>query len=387
MAKVNVRLCLRALTGAILLLSMQGAVAAGPTAGGMTSDNVEYLMHMPFEAGSATGARVVGDYLYVTSWKSLSIYDVSDPLEPARLSITPFGFGFENEDVEVTPDGEHLFFAESAPQSVLHVWNAEDKSNPIEVATLPGAGEHTANCVLSCRYLYGADSFAVDPRQSSSGVVDVRDPANPKLVGAWDEAEEIEGYAHDVFEARDGLAVTSKIQILDVSNPLKPRLLAQSADGRALHSISWPNGGRDRFILGSDETNADATCSETSGAFQTFDTRGWRRTHTIHHVEDFRAEKGTTLDGNATVNVLGCSSHWFQAHPKFRHGGLVAVGFYEHGTRFVEVAKDGLIEEVGYFLPFAGSTSAAYWLTDRIVYAVDYARGIDVLRYNGEIDP
>ena len=31
----------------------------------------------------------------------------------------------------------------------------------------------------------------------------------------------------------------------------------------------------------------------------------------------------------------------------------------------------------------AGSTSAAYWLTRKIVYAVDYTRGIDILRYNG----
>lgn len=34
-------------------------------------------------------------------------------------------------------------------------------------------------------------------------------------------------------------------------------------------------------------------------------------------------------------------------------------------------------------LPSAGSTSAAYWITRDIVYAVDYTRGIDILRYTG----
>jgi hypothetical protein len=34
-------------------------------------------------------------------------------------------------------------------------------------------------------------------------------------------------------------------------------------------------------------------------------------------------------------------------------------------------------------LPSAGSTSAAYWITRDIVYAVDYTRGIDILRYAG----
>lgn len=30
-------------------------------------------------------------------------------------------------------------------------------------------------------------------------------------------------------------------------------------------------------------------------------------------------------------------------------------------------------------------TSAAYWLTDRLVYSIDYERGIDILRFTGDI--
>jgi hypothetical protein len=50
---------------------------------------------------------------------------------------------------------------------------------------------------------------------------------------------------------------------------------------------------------------------------------------------------------------------------------------------FLKVAGDGDIRRVGYFLPYAGSTSAAYWLNRSVVYPVDYTRGIDILRYNG----
>jgi hypothetical protein len=50
---------------------------------------------------------------------------------------------------------------------------------------------------------------------------------------------------------------------------------------------------------------------------------------------------------------------------------------------FLKVARDGDIRRVGYFLPHAGSTSAAYWLKTLVVYAVDYTRGIDILGYNG----
>ena len=31
---------------------------------------------------TATGANIRGDYLYLTSWKNISIYDISDPLNP-----------------------------------------------------------------------------------------------------------------------------------------------------------------------------------------------------------------------------------------------------------------------------------------------------------------
>lgn len=39
---------------------------AGPTAGGFTSDNVEYIAHVPLNYDSP-GARIVGKYLYLTT--------------------------------------------------------------------------------------------------------------------------------------------------------------------------------------------------------------------------------------------------------------------------------------------------------------------------------
>ena len=82
-------------------------------------------------------------------------------------------------------------------------------------------------------------------------------------------------------------------------------------------------------------------------------------------------------------HALGCSAHWFEVHPTWNNGGVAALAYHEHGTRFLNVDKKGRIVRKGYFLPAAGSTSAAYWVTRDIVYAVDYTRGIDILRYSG----
>ena len=365
--------------GAILIgltLLLGGAnVGAGPTQGGFTSDNVEYVGHVPFEVGTATGAKVIGKYMYVTSWKSFSIYDVSDPTSPTLVGRpVPFGFKFENEDVAT--NGDIMLFSEQLPQNILHVWDVEDKSNPVEIATLPGGGGHTQSCILNCDYAY-----------SSTGViVDLRDPTKPEIAGNWGEGMPATG-AHDVNEVGPGLVLTSSnpIMLLDArKDPAKPKLLAVGQDERVtggIHSNGWPNDATDKMFLMSSESNATARCTGDNGAFMTWSANNYQKTRSFKLLDIYQLENGTYQDGAPAVNGLGCSAHWFQAHPKYRNGGLVAMGSYEHGTRFVRVSPKGKISLDGWFVPAAGSTSAAYWLNDEIAYAVDYTRGIDVLRY------
>src|SRR5688500_12496112 len=110
-----------------LLVGLLSPASAGPTAGGFASDNVEYVGHLAFEKSTSTGVTLAGKYMYLTSWKNISVYDISDPTSPQLLDIEHVGFWFENEDVAVSPDGSTLIFSESLPQSVLHIWDVEDK--------------------------------------------------------------------------------------------------------------------------------------------------------------------------------------------------------------------------------------------------------------------
>ncbi|HVF54193.1 MAG TPA: hypothetical protein VNC78_11410 [Actinomycetota bacterium] len=363
-----------ALVGVCALATGALPAGAGP-AEGFNSANVEYIRHIPFEVATATGAKVIGNYLYVTSWKNFSIYDVSDPLNPTLVGTpVPFGFKFENEDVAT--NGKIMLFSESLPQSILHVWDVEDKSNPVQIAALSGAGQHTTDCILDCKYSYG----------SAGAISDLRDPSNPELVGNWGEGMPSTG-SHDVNEVAPGLVLTSSrpIMLLDArKNPTKPKLLAVGDDEAitgGIHSNSWPRKAKDDFVLFSSESNATGRCSGTNGAFMVWDATHYKKDKTFSLVDIYQLSNGTFSDGSPPVNGLGCSAHWFQERPDFRNGGIVALGSYEHGTRFVEISKKGKISEVGYFLPNGGSTSAAYWLTNEIVYAVDYTRGIDVLRF------
>lgn len=377
-----------------------GAVAQtlpiGPLAG-FTSEDVEYVGFIPFEAGTATGITIHRNFMFQTSWKNISVYDISDPESPQLLDTAPVGFWFENEDVEVTVSGNHLFFAESLPGNTLHIWDVEDKTNIQEVATVDGAGDHTTSCVLKCQYLYG----------SSGSIVDVRDPANPKLIAAKNGPEEQKWTAratgqhydnHDIQEVKHGFILDAPIsghfRYIDVRNPLKPKVVAhgvkpEDENSWLFHSGDWPRQAKDNFIVMQGEDNFNPQCNEDNGPFQTYDARKWKKTKTFTLIDTFRVENGTYMDGSPAANALGCSAHWFEVHPKWKNSGLVAVAYYEHGTRFLSVDNKGKIKEVGYFLPHGGSTSAAYWPEKgdkaRIVYAVDYTRGIDILRWTGKL--
>lgn len=360
--------------GLIATVYPLGVAVPSPSAGGLASDNVTYLSTVPFEAGAAlTGARVVGDYLYVAGARSFSIYDVSNPESPALRSITPTGPNFPNEDVDT--NGRILLVSDQQVNGVLEVWAVEDKTSPVRLAQLTGMRDHTFTCVLRCRYAYGANG----------SIVDLRDPADPVLAGMWAQLSGNDGF--DTTEVSPGRILTASrtIYLLDGrKDPLHPVVVAQggTADQRLIHSLRWPNRGSDRFFLVQGETPTSTTCDEDSGAFMTWDTRGYRKTRSFRLVDEFRVPNGTFVDGNPPVNGLGCTAMWFQEHPEFRDGGLVASGFFEHGTRFLEVSPKGQISEVGYFLPAGGETIATYWITDEIVYAIDTTRGIDILRFD-----
>lgn len=362
------------LVAAFVAASALPTLALGPSQAGLSSDNVTYLSTVPFEAGSAaTGARLAGDFFYVAGARSFSIYDVSDPSAPALESITATGPQFPNEDVDT--NGRILLISNQQLGRTLQVWDVEDKSAPVLLAELEDMGDHTFTCAFDCKYAFG----------SRGTIIDLRDPSSPTHVGTWGGVAPNDGF--DTTEVAPGriLTATRTIYLLDARrDPLHPKVVAQgsTSDGRLIHSLRWPNRGRDRFFLVQGETPFSQRCNDDSGAFMTWDTKGWKRTHSFRLRDEFRVTNGTFVDGNPPANATGCTAMWFQEHPSFHDGGLVAGAFFDHGTRFLDVDRKGNISEVGYFTPVGGETIAAYWVTKDLVYAVDTTRGIDILRFD-----
>jgi hypothetical protein len=127
---------------------------------------------------------------------------------------------------------------------------------------------------------------------------------------------------------------------------------------------------------------------ETQGSFQTWQVKQLGAPGpddgTVANLDSWTTEFNEAIQGDEdpfgrdVVPTKGfCSSHYFS-----ERDGLVAVAWYEQGTRLLDVSDPSDIKQVAYFLPPGGTTWAAYWSpTDPdIVYAVDNNRGVDVLR-------
>lgn len=376
------RRALLSLTAVVMLLAALPSAGAAPADTGVgyfSSGNVTLVKNVPLHADGA-GGRIVGEHFYVTDSRALTIYDISDPLNPNPLSVLPLPQTpyFAQEDVNT--NGKILLITSSIGRgtSGLYVIDVRDKANPQIVATLAGVHSHTTSCVLDCTWAYN----------SNGQIIDLRDPTNPKLAGDWRAGTGVSS-AHDVTEVAPGWVMTSSTPflLLDASvNPAKPTLIRKGSPktARYMHGNLWPRDATDKYALFGSEKSGNCV-DNGSASFMTFstptrDSEG-KLVGEFEQIDEYALPTGLYTDGLAPYDTF--CTHWFDPHPtRYADGGLVAISWYEHGTRFLNVDRDtGKISEVGWIIPWATSASAPYWVTDDLLYVVDYQRGLDIVRF------
>ena len=362
---------------------------------GFSSSNVEWVTINPSHVGTS-GGKLVGKFYYLTDPRGLFIYDTSDPAAPQLVGELPaaqIGTGAALAQEDPDTNGKIMLvnaYTAGGSPTALVVVDVSDETSPTVVGSI-GLSDHTWTCLLNCKYAIGRTGY----------ILDLRDPSEPKEIGNWKDHVEGANYMHDFEEVAPGLLIGAGQPsfYLDMRNPTKPKQLsAFTPEFHSLgyHSAIWPRNGKDSLLLMSAEVapqgsgNAGGDCAQDDvHALATFDARvavkkGPRPGATFRKLSEWRvAGRGAYADGNAPGHTLYCG-HWFDPHPDWKNGGIVAIGHYDWGTRFLEVSSKGKIEEVGYFQPIAGHTSSAEWISDDIVYVHDYRRGLEILRFTGK---
>ena len=440
------RRCL--LAGALLLAVPSVALAHDPrsdrpsrwigTAANLplvTSPNVRLVDTFPDTQGISGEFARTGDFFYVSSLDSISVFDTSDPLHP-RLTGTLANLVFENEAMSY---GERKRADGTLQRFVLvgnDLYNATaDDTSGVQRGRI-GGGEmivvdvtdpadpqialarrrattstHTLQCVTaSCQ----SPTRAGDTGKFS--IIDLRDLDHPVEAGtAPSTAARPNTDLHHRRRPLLGLRRRGRrlahrlgrrggVRHLRPAQPGRPQRDRRQRHADAVERLHPPQlAAPERHALPRRRASrASAAATSCSSPRRTTSTTATRCCATA----PARSRPGTCRrwDGNATIAPLDiinpvkfgdglstpaggfCSAHWFDYH----QSGIVAQGYYQQGLRLIDVRNARDLKQFGYVTGGATEVWDAYWVPQRdrrgvaqrtktnIVYTTDLVRGLDV---------
>jgi hypothetical protein len=379
------------------------------SAGGYASCNVKWIEHINLNGGESIGGHFVASThtFFVDNWESgFYAFDTTNPLSPTLDSVLSFDQGnlaagvlvsaVENEETAVNDKVAFLSRTPTMDVAIIDVSNPKAMSI---LSTVPGAYDHTMRCVDNCAYAYGS----YDGSSYTGGhLINATDPANPTMLADWSNLNGGIINVHDTTEIKPGLLATASnpVNFIDVSNPAVPTYmfslpttteetgptgLGPAQKGHVGHDVQWPRQGQDRWFLGQNEGAYVGLCAQyppDGRTLYSYDTTGWESTHNFNMVGAYELVNGDNDEGVAggseevdshgspSTAVVGtpegCSAHWFDVNSNFNNGGLVVMASFAFGARLLNVAANGQIQQVGWFVPGGlADTVGVYWITDR----------------------
>lgn len=394
---VTARRSIRALVGAaaVGLLALGLPAQAGVEVAGQRvdadlpfmSENVDVLGSIPFNG--VIGATFAGNVMYATGIEGLRTFDITNPAVPVPLGALPLPH-FENEDVSIGGNTLLISADNGIGINFLHVIDITDPRTPLlRNSFRVSQSAHTSSCVpnTSCRWTYMAGGSGVAIVDTTTGQT-LKKFATSEARGSHDVQFDSAGYAWVV-----GSGGTSGWDITDPTNPKVVATTGLAGRTGPLNDFIHHNSARPDvspgvpgdIVLVTEEDYMNVACNE-AGLFQSWKINGPLSTTTpatMTNLGTWDVTKGSLPTGEDTraTSAASCSSHYFT-----ENGGLVANAWYQQGVRFLDVTDPAAIRQVGYYvIPYGEVWAALFSPTDptnQIVYVVDTARAIDVIRIN-----
>jgi hypothetical protein len=429
---VRTRIVTTISAGLLALSLLPGPVGAQTLPGDPVpaSTNLESIGRLAEGAG-AISMEFSSDtpHMYLSTLKGVQIYDISDPAVPSLVGFEALPH-YQNEAMSLgeRKNGDKFVLIASGlagasttgdvGTSSRFVWvvDVTDPANPeVTGSTQTDSRTHTVSCLTKeCEYAYS------DGRsQGFISIIDLRDLTAPKMAGTY-ESVVPQGHDQDLDAAGVLWHVGGQGAVaLDVSKPTKPvPLNSTNAAGVGtpdregnpynnfiLHNSARPNAKAFKagaapslkagnILLATEEDTGAGECGPDLGGFST-----WH----IPYLDAGKYKKANpklNMGGGSVAPLdmwypedlavgANCSAHYFD----YNEDGFVTQGWYELGTRVLDVRNPKNIKQVGFFYGQGMEAWASYWVPERdakgkatggssdIVYTADAARGVDILRF------
>ncbi|MEQ4719267.1 hypothetical protein [Nonomuraea sp. B19D2] len=402
--------------------SSSSATATGDV---MTSGNVKLVANMPRKAplngedDFNTDLAFQGDYAYVGNFGGFAIYDISDPAKPRIVSQV--ACPAQQNDVSVY--GDLLILSIDEPQADercgsgdggrewegLRIFDISDKQSPKYVSAVrTDCGSHTHTMVPDGEKLYvyvsspgpEPESKTCPPPHELIQIVEIptKSPQSAKIVAKPDifperQHSDLASGCHDITAYPEkklaAAACFGDGVLLDISDPVKPKVLQQITDTENFqiwHSATFNNDATK--VVFSDELGGggQATCDRNTPA-----TKGADAVYDI--VNGKLERRGYFKIPREQQEQENCVAH---------NGSLIPVpgkdimvqSWYQGGVSIWDFTDSAHPKEIGYFergpVPgsghIAGSWSAYYY--NGYIYSSDILKGLDVLEIDDPLtDP
>ncbi|SDR23811.1 Uncharacterized conserved protein [Thermostaphylospora chromogena] len=399
-----------------------GAESASPSGSSgddvRMSDNVRHVANVPLEApfdgpdAWGTDLAFQGDYAYVGNYQGFTVFDISDPTDPATVSrvVCP---GPQND---VSVHGDLLFLSVDEPRDGpgcdskageawegIRIFDISDKKRPKYVTSVATAcGSHTHTMVPGDEdtlYIYVSspgpfgETPTCKPPHNIISIVEVplKEPEKAKVVAepVVFERPQADGDlagCHDITAYPEkklaAAACFGDGVLLDISDPLQPKVLQQLTDKENFeiwHSATFNNDATK--IVFSDEMGGGgaATCDSntprTKGANAIYDLKDNRLTLRGY----FKMPREQEPNEN-------CVAHNGSLIP-VKGKDVMVQAWYQGGVSIWDFTDSSAPREIGYFErgpiqasqgPVIGGSWSAYYYNGYI-YSSDITRGLDVL--------
>ena len=318
-------------------------------AGEYPCDGYDLLTHYPLEAvgGGDNGNDCWGwvdsesgrEYVIMGRSNGTSFVEITDPLNPQFIATLPTASGSSLwRDIKVI--GDYAYIVSESPQHGIQILNLNGlltlSGFPFNIsATYNYAGFGNAHNIVACpetNYVYGVGTNTFN---GGLHIVDVSDPSNPTLAGAYEEF-----YTHDA-------------QAIVYNGP--------DTDYQGKEIVICFNGSSGVAIVNAEDKTDIQLIKHVTYDESAYTHQGWiSEDHTMVYFND---ELDEQYIGNNTrtymMNVEDLDNPvivgFYEAetpspdHNLYTHEGLLYASNYTSGLRVSTILEDGSIVPQGYF--------------------------------------